>query len=74
MVNTTPKIMKREMPKVGPKYQSEDTCGGSQRSGQGSAKIPKGRRSRQRRNFRIRGIIREEERLLVVRSSPEKPN
>jgi hypothetical protein len=46
MVNTTPEITKRENRKVGPKYQSEDTCGGSQRRGQASAKIPKGHRSR----------------------------
>jgi hypothetical protein len=47
--------------KVGPKYQSEDMCDESQRSGQGSTKILKGRRSCKRRNFGIRGIIREEE-------------
>jgi hypothetical protein len=77
-----PKSRREKRQKVGPKYQSEDTCGGSQRRGQASAKIPKGHRSRipwdvepisAFRHFRVRGIIREEERLLVVRSKSRKP-
>jgi hypothetical protein len=72
----------RNAEKVGPKSQSEGTCGGSKRRGQASAKIPKGHRSRipwdvepisAFQNFRVRGIIREEERLLVVRSKSRKP-
>jgi hypothetical protein len=82
MVNTNLEITKREKHrKVGPKYQSEDTYSGSQRRGQASVKIPKGHRSRipwdvepisAFQHFRVQGIIREEERLLVVRSKSRK--
>jgi hypothetical protein len=71
MVNTTPEIAKREKRrKVGPKYQSEDTCSVSQRRGQALEKISKGHRSRipwdiepilAFRHFGVRGILREEE-------------
>ena len=67
--------------KVGPKSQLEGMCGGSKRRGQVLGKISKGHRSRipwdvepilAFQNFGVQGIIREEERLLVVHSKSQK--
>jgi hypothetical protein len=67
--------------KVGPKSQSEGMCSESKRRGQALAKISKGHRSHipwdvdpilAFQHFGFWGIIREEERLLVVRSKSRK--
>jgi hypothetical protein len=82
MVNTTPEIAKRETSKGGSQVSVRGYVRRSQKRGQASTKIPKGHRSRipwdvepisTFRHFRVRGIIREEERLLVVRSKSRKP-
>jgi hypothetical protein len=82
MVKITLKITKREMSKGGSQVSVRGYVQWSQKRGQDSTKILKGHRScipwdiepiLTFQHFRVRGIIREEERLLVVLSKSRKP-